>query len=140
MGVAADESALLESALELSAAVGEFPVLVTAGKEAGSGAGGSCVGLFSWPFLDSTEDVVVPDPERTAIVEDFVVLASDSEARAGAEVTGSTFGRLVGASVKLTCLIAGGFTGAGLEFVGATIGRFPGPEVRLIGVIVGAFP
>ena len=59
MGVAAVESAVPEATVELSAALDELPVLVSAGKKAGSGAGGSCVGLLSRPLSDSFPDAEV---------------------------------------------------------------------------------
>ena len=68
MGVAEDESALLEAAVGLSPAIGELDELVAAGNEAGRGPGGSSVGLVSRPLSDSFPEVEVVASESLAPV------------------------------------------------------------------------
>jgi hypothetical protein len=57
MGVAEDESALLEAAVGLSPAIGELDEVVEAGNEAGRVPGGSSDGLVSRPLSDFFPDV-----------------------------------------------------------------------------------
>ena len=58
MGVAEDESALLEAAVGLSPAIGgELDEVVEAGNEAGRVPGGSSEGLVPRPLSDSFPDV-----------------------------------------------------------------------------------
>ena len=58
MGVAEDESALLEAAaVGLSPAIAEWDEVVAAGNEAGTGPGGDSEGLVSRPLSDSFPNV-----------------------------------------------------------------------------------